>query len=118
MGRNRDSWGSSVRFTVPHEIKPYFAQRPLLSPRQLSVALHQLLRAVIRKTHGEPAVIVVAIHVDDGADPIGWMVNTLSDEGITVAFDARPRRGFRSYTRRALFRSRRTAAHASRELFR
>src|SRR5438445_11638210 len=90
----------------------------LLRPGKIGVALHELFRAVIGETHGEPAVIVLAIHVDDRAHSISWMADALAGERISAALRPRRRRNFGSNPRRALpRRSRRRAARPARELF-
>ena len=58
-----------------------------MRPRKIGVAFDELFRAVIGETHGELAVVVFAIHVDDGAHAVGWMVHALADERIAAAFD-------------------------------
>src|SRR6266704_2257564 len=90
----------------------------LLRPGKIGVALHQLFRSITGETHGEPAVIVLAIHLDDRAHSISWMADTLADERIAAALRPRRRRNFGSNPRRALpRRSRRRAAHPAREFF-
>ena len=59
-----------------------------MRPRKIGVAFHELFRAVIGETHGELAVVVIAIHMDDGAHAVGWMLHPLADERIAAAFYA------------------------------
>src|SRR2546427_4170818 len=90
----------------------------LLRPGKIGVALHELFRAVIGETHGEPAVIVLAIHLDDRAHSISWMADALADERIAAVLRPCRRRNFGSNPRRALpRRSRRPAARPAREFF-
>ena len=71
---------------------------------------------MVGETHGELAVIVIAVHVDDGAEAVGWMADALADEGIGVALYAAARaEPVRSNPRGALPRGSRRAADAARE---
>ena len=82
-----------------------YCDQALLRPRKIGVALDQLFRTVIGETHGELAVVVLTIHVDDGANSIGWMAHALPDERVAAALASRRRGNFRSRAGRTLARS-------------
>src|ERR1700746_748268 len=68
----------------------------LLCPGKVGEALYELFRSMIGEADGELAVIVFAIHMDDGTEAVSRVAHALTDKGIAAAFGSSQRRDLRA----------------------
>src|ERR1019366_669388 len=62
-------------------------------PAQIRIPLHEFLRSVIGETHGQFAVVAIALDAGDGSGAVCGMAHALADERIRIGAPDAARRG-------------------------